>query len=307
MQVSNSNTQIRLFASEVRFKSIYQAAKFYVSLGFNVIPIRRLGNTPITEHGLLDASSHVAFIEKYFSRSTIQVTPQVNIATVSRPGSNLFTVDVDLHGDTNGMESWRTLTKSNAVPRTTAELTQRKGLHLDFLAPFAVRTKTGILPGIDIIGQAHYCIRAPSVREHGKYRLFYSPIAEAPHWLVDLIEKDKETKREHPAIFNYKPTGEIDTQRAIAKMLPYWSKAPSGRSYRFRMAAAISGHLLRKGCKTDDVKYIISELGRLSGHADHSRVVDYTLTKLEGRDARNLATGEPTLYALMEEIKNVRT
>ncbi len=295
LKFSNSNVS---YTSEVRFISMYQTAKFWISLGFSVIPIRRLSNTPATPHGLLDATNQEAFIEKYFSRSTIRGIPDVNIATVPLVGSKLFTIDVDLHGDTNGVKSWRSLTENKCVPRTNIELTQRKGLHLDFIAPFVVRSMTGILPGIDILGQAHYCIRTPSVREYGQYRLFQAPIADAPEWLVELLDKGRNNGPAEPVLFDYQPTGEVDTDTIIATLLPYWSKAPVGHSYRYRMAAALSGYLLRKNAPVKDVKRIIFELGRLSGHKDHSKVVDYTVGHLE----HGYAVGGQTLLVIMEEL-----
>lgn len=293
------------FGSEVRFYSSLQAALYWRSKPFDIIPIKRFGNTPATPHGLKDATSDLNTIREWFSNTPINGIPRINIATVPLEGSSIFDVDIDLH-DSNGFNEWRKLTKNKKVPRTLTELTQSGGLHLTFMGEYPVKSKVGILDGIDIIGQKHYAIRSPSVREKGAYHVFDWKIANAPSWLLELLETEKPTKpaKTPVTIPIYNGSNVIEPEKVISALENVWGKAPSGHSYRANMALALSGYLLRKDVPANDVKWIISELGRRTGHADHSRVVDYTLNKLLSGSER--VTGATTLEEIIEEVKSCR-
>ncbi|MCL5667460.1 MAG: bifunctional DNA primase/polymerase [Candidatus Thermoplasmatota archaeon] len=288
------------FTTEVHFCSLFQAAMYWRSKGFDIIPIKRLGNTPATLHGLKDATSDMKTIREWFSNTPIKGIPSVNIATVPMEGSSIFDIDIDRH-NFDGIRSWRELTQGKSVPRTLTELTQSGGLHLTFMGESPIKSKVGVLDGIDIIGQKHYAIRAPSVREKGAYHVFDWKISPAPSWLVELLESEKGVKVTNHPLVNYNGSNVVEAEKIVSALKYVWGKAPSGHSYRANMAMALAGYLLRKNVPTDDVKWIISELGRRTGHADHSRVVDYTLNKLiSGADR---VTGAPTLEEIIEEVE----
>ncbi len=289
------------FTTEVHFYSLFQAAMYWRSKGFDVIPIKRLGNTPATPHGLKDATSDPKVTRGWFPNTPIKDIPQVNLATVPIEGSSIFDIDIDMHGS-NGIKSWREITRGKPVPRTLTELTQSGGLHLSFLGESPVRSKVGVLDGIDIIGQKHYAIRAPSVREKGAYHVFDWKIARAPSWLLEFIETEKDVKKDASgSAIHYSGTRVVEVEQIISALENVWQKAPSGHSYRANMAMALAGYLLRKNVPADDVKWIISELGRRTGHADHSRVVDYTLNKLVSGFEN--VTGATTLDKIVEEVQ----
>lgn len=288
------------FTNEVRFRSVYQAAMYWISKGYEVIPIKPYGNTPTTPHGLNDSTSDINQIRAWFSNEPIYGVPHLNIATVPKEGSPLFDVDIDMH-NSNGYEEWRKLTKGKKVPRTLTELTQSGGLHLSFMGESPIKSKVGIVDGIDIIGQKHYLIRAPSVRNRGAYHLFDGEIANAPAWLLEFIEPDTNTKESmSKTATRYSGTSNVMAEEIVASLESYWGKAPSGHSFRANMAMALAGFLLRKNVSVDDVKWIIAELGRRTGHADHSRVVDYTLNKLVSGSDR--VTGATTLDKIVREV-----
>ena len=300
--ISKAHKNLRVshpFPTEVRFYSSLQAALYWARKGYDIIPIKRMGSTPTTLHGLNDATSDINQLKKWFPSTPIQGIPSVNIATVPLEGSPLFDVDIDMH-DSNGFRSWRRLTKGKIVPRTLTELTQSGGLHLTFMGESPVKSKVGILDGIDIIGQKHYAIRAPSVREKGAYHVFDWKIANAPSWLLELLDRE-ETKTTPKLAMNYNGSHAIEVEKVVSALQDIWAKAPSGHSYRANMALALSGYLLRKNVPADDVRWIISELGRRTGHADHSRVVDYTLNKLLSGSGR--VTGATTLEEIIQEVQ----
>jgi hypothetical protein len=289
------------FSIEVRFYSLFQAAMYWRSKGFNIVPIKRLGRSPTTLHGLNDATSDLESLKKWFPNRPIHGVPPINIATVPMEGSSLFDVDIDMHGS-DGIRSWRKLSAGKRVPRTLTELTQSGGLHLTFMGESPVKSKVGILDGIDIIGQKHYAIRAPSVREKGAYHVFDWKIANAPSWLLEWLEPEKDVERDTKNVkISYNGSNTVESEKIISALENVWGKAPSGHSYRANMAMALAGYLLRKNLPADDVKFIISELGRRTGHADHSRVVDYTLNKLISGSGK--VTGATTLDRIIEEVQ----
>ena len=291
----------RSFLTEVHFVSLFQSALYWVGKGYNVIPIKRFGSTPATPNGLNDATSDISKIKKWVPSTPINGIPQVNIATVPREGSPRFDLDIDKHA-LNGVEQWGKLTTGKEVPRTLTELTQSGGLHLSLLGESPVKSRVGILDGIDIIGQKHYAIRAPSVREKGAYHVFDWKIAKAPAWLLELLETESTAQAAPKTAIRYSGSNAVESEKVISALEYVWGKAPSGHSYRANMALALSGYLLRKDVPANDVKWIISELGRRTGHADHSRVVDYTLNKLISGSER--VTGATTLEEIIEEVKN---
>ena len=283
---------------EVHFVSLYQAAVFWISKGYDVMPIKQYDSIPATKRGFKDAHSDLSKIEEWFPKEKIRQIPIVNIATVPMEGSSLFDMDIDRHNN-DGIATWRELTKGKHVPKTLTEFTQSGGLHLSFLAESPVLSKTGILPGIDIIGQKHYAIRSPSIRKKGRYHVFDCKIANAPDWILDLLEKEPEKKKSQPSKYAFKGDSSVNSEYEINAMIEIWQSAPSGKSYRFKLAAALSGYLLRKNVAPDTIKYIISELGKRTEHADHSRVVDYAIKRLEnGLEV----SGGTTLNELQEEI-----
>ncbi len=289
------------FTTEVHFYSLFQAAMYWRSKGFDIIPIKRLGNTPATLHGLKDATSDMKTIREWFPNTPINGIPSVNIATVPMEGSSIFDIDIDMH-DSNGIQSWRKLTKGKLVPRTLTELTQSGGLHLSFLGESPVRSKVGIVEGVDVIGQRHYAIRAPSIREKGAYHVFDWKIANAPAWLLEFLETETKTRMSvSKPLVEYSGSSKVDVEEIVKALETYWGKAPSGHSYRANMAMALAGYLLRKDVPAGDVKWIISELGRRTGHADHSKVVDYTLNKLLSGSEK--VTGATTLDKIVEEVQ----
>ena len=303
-QVANSKQEFKSITNQVSFVSLLQAALYWVGKGYNVMPIKRLGSTPATPNGLKDATSDISKIKKWFSSTPIKGIPHLNIATVPREGSPHFDVDIDRH-NTNGFEQWRKLTRGKKVPRTLTELTQSGGLHLTFDGEVPVKSRVGILDGIDIIGQKHYAIRAPSVREKGAYHVFDWKIAKAPVWLLEMLETESTAQATPKAAIHYSGSNAVEAERIISALENVWGKAPPGHSYRANMAMALAGYLLRKDVPADDVKWIISELGRRTGHADHSRVVDYTLNKLITGSDR--VTGAITLEKIVQEVESCLT
>ena len=293
------------FRSEVHFTSLFQAAAYWVRKGYEVFPIRQFGNSPITKNGFKDATSEPSVYGEWFSKEKYKQIPFVNIATVPMESSSIFDVDVDMHGKENGLESWRNLTRNKHIPRTLTELTQSGGLHMAFMADMPVKSRVGILPGVDIIGQRHYAIRAPSVREKGSYHVFDWKIANAPAWLLELIEEEKQPNVKGAIALEYKGDGKVDHEAVIVSLYDVWKSGPSGHSYRANMAMSLAGFLLRKNISADSVKFIISELGRRTGHADHSRVVDYTLDKLVSGSSR--VTGATRMSEIIAEVKSCLT
>ena len=69
---------------------IVEAAYYYASLGFPVFPLKPKGKTPLTTHGLKDASTDPGVIQKWWSKY-----PTANVGIVTGPESGLAVLDID--------------------------------------------------------------------------------------------------------------------------------------------------------------------------------------------------------------------
>ena len=112
-------------------------------------------------------------------------------------------VDIDpRHG---GRISWDTLLTAHAgIPDTWQDMTGGGGTHVFFRYPnFAVKTCSGILPGVDIRGDGGQVVAPPSVHPetHKLYEwdgldpITKQPLAEAPQWLLDILAPKAEGAR----------------------------------------------------------------------------------------------------------------
>lgn len=159
----------------------------YAKHGFSIIPIgsnkkpliKFADKNPLTE-------SEIKRIWERF--------PLANIALKT---DKFFVIDVDRHGEADGMESIKALKHDEWFKNTLAEKTAHDGFHFFFAKPndFEIKQNIGFLPGVDL--KAHknnYVVVAPSELNGKKYQwLNNNPIRPAPAGLLELI-KEKQTE-----------------------------------------------------------------------------------------------------------------
>ena len=160
--------------------SLPSMAASYASHGWPVFPLHSPSNGPTgcdcrrtcgknaakhprTAHGLLDASTDLAIVTRWW-----ETWPSANIGIATGAVSGLVVLDVDVRA--NGDASLCTLTDEyGQLPDTATVLTGGGGLHYYFSHPGEiVRNSAGKLgAGLDIRGDGGYVVAPPSVHRSG--------------------------------------------------------------------------------------------------------------------------------------------
>jgi hypothetical protein len=160
-----------------------KAAPFLAANGVPVFPVREAGKTPITRHGLLDATTDATKVERWWNR-----WPMANIAMPTGPTSGFDVVDVDVRDTGSGHESFhRAATRLRAEDWALRVLTPSGGTHFYYPSekgqPNWVSGKTRI----DFRGAGGYIILPPSVGtcEHDLRRLYTLVEVQAGANLID--------------------------------------------------------------------------------------------------------------------------
>ncbi|MEW6198071.1 MAG: bifunctional DNA primase/polymerase [Planctomycetota bacterium] len=164
------------------------AALWYAELGYPVFPCAPGRKTPLTEHGLLEASADTERITAWWTQH-----PDANIAVRT---DGLVVIDIDGEGN-----AWLTgepakLADLEAAPLS---LTPRGGRHYFFRQPGgrAWRNTAGRLaPRVDTRANGGYVLVAPSVVEgkpyswQAEHELSMPPqrLPEPPAWLIEHLE-----------------------------------------------------------------------------------------------------------------------
>lgn len=184
-------------------------ALFYASLGWKVFPVhsvdagafctcgdqgcRHVAKHPRTVNGLKDASDDEALIRAWWER-----WPDANIGVRTGEESGIWVLDVDLKN--GGDVTYQELATDHQAVEGVRQITGSGGWHLvfawDHAAPPA-RTRTSVLPGVDVRGAGGYVVVPPSLHETGnRYRWAEdsSPdeadVKPAPSWLLELACAD---------------------------------------------------------------------------------------------------------------------
>jgi len=137
----------------------------------------------------IDSDQLVMWFDEYgmFSKHNIGiVTGEIS--------GNVFVVDVDLGAGKLGQESLEELQlRFDDFPLTLEAKTGSGGRHYFFRAPQGVRiiTDKNVLgPGVDVRGEGGFVVAAPSKHvSGGVYECDFDEIADAPPWLIDLVQE----------------------------------------------------------------------------------------------------------------------
>jgi hypothetical protein len=135
-------------------------------------------------HGVLDATTDVDTIRRWWLRSTVGANIGVRLP------ENVVVIDVDPR---NGGASSQQILESyyGPLPETLSVLSGRGdgGTHRYYRRPLGRLTSRYLGDGIDVKTSAGYVVAPPSIHpDSGRpYRWIDAPIAEPPAWLVDLI------------------------------------------------------------------------------------------------------------------------
>ena len=161
----------------------------YAKKGWMAIPVEPMGKRPLIKDWPTKASNDEGIIDQWFLE-----WPDANIGVVTGAISGIFVLDIDPRN--NGQETLEKLEQQHGrLPETLTSNTGGGGQHRLFKYPEGIKIKSTKIPdGIDVQSDGKFIVLPPSIHSSGnKYEWVddTTPIAEAPEWLVDLINKPK--------------------------------------------------------------------------------------------------------------------
>jgi len=173
--------------------TLLDAAIEYARLGWQVFPCHPVGHHPLVKRGFYEATAEANMIKSWWTR-----WPDAAIGLRTGQESGMFAIDIDpRHGGDISLELLET--EHGPLPETVESQTGGGGRHLLFAWPGRpVPCSVGkIGRGIDTRGDGGYIIAPPSDHESGRQYCWMfgqepgeRPMAEAPNWLLEMIEQD---------------------------------------------------------------------------------------------------------------------
>jgi len=137
-------------------------AETYAKNGWYVFPVKPRDKTPLTSHGLKDASNNIGVVRQWWAK-----WPEANIG-LNCGKSGMVVVDLDKRGEYDGLQEWDNI---GVKVSTSTSLTGGGGRHMMFKAPAGVSIKNSagkLAPGIDIRAEGGYVVLPPSIHPSGK-------------------------------------------------------------------------------------------------------------------------------------------
>jgi putative DNA primase/helicase len=228
------------------------AAVAYGRRGWRVFPLKPTSKTPLTPHGLKDATTDEATIRGWWRR-----WPTANIGFAA--GGGVVIVDIDDLG------SWTDLLEDvNAPAPNTCCVETSRGVQLYFRTDAPIRNSAGKLrPGIDVrAAVATASCRRASTRRGHVYRWSKNGAPdELPEWLHDLLTAEPSRS----------------TPRVAERSAPASADTPYGRAAVEAETAIVAAAL--EGTRNDRLNTAALELGQLvaGGELDEHDVRTYLL------------------------------
>ena len=203
--------------------SMLDAALRYARLGLAVTPLVPREKKPIFMNWPETATSDPAVVARWWKQ-----TPDANIGIATGRKSGCFVFDVDPKH--KGDETFEDLVhKHGRFPDTWQQITGSGGVHMFFRYPnFSVRNAVGLFPGIDIRGDGGQAVVPPSIHPDtgkayewdGLKEIEQVALAEAPLWLLEVLESKGHNKSPHlPVAEKIKHGVQHYTLLALAGML----------------------------------------------------------------------------------------
>ena len=163
----------------------------YQKMGYSVIPISKNGKTPLI------AFADRPKLTENDIRRIWRDNPDANIALRT---DTFFVIDVDMHGDVDGLKNLRNWEHARLIPKTLQATTPSGGRHIylkkDPKRP--ISQNIGMIEGVDIKAHVNnYILVPPSNNSKGYYEwdVVQSPkdgsIADAPVELIEVLQAMK--------------------------------------------------------------------------------------------------------------------
>lgn len=184
--------------------SVLTYALWYASRGWRVLPVCTVlegrcscrqgsGCTKPGKHPHVRAWQDVATTDEKVISNWWRHWPTANVAVATGQKSGVFVVDVD--GEA-GQATLSSLKQDHGWVPKTASVRTGNGLHLYFSSPQEpVKSRTGIMPGLDVRGEGGYVVAPPSLHVRGSAYTWQSDdaVEDAPEWLIDLVNGGSRT------------------------------------------------------------------------------------------------------------------
>lgn len=197
-----------------------------VEQGWAVFPLVPNTKRPLTPNGFKNASKSAEAVKKWWAEH-----PNANIGLATGEASGIVVVDVDIKNGAKGRESLASL---KGMSPTLTVTTPSGGWHLYFLCPpGGIRSRNGMLPGIDFKGSGGYVVGPGSVIDGKAYEYIDAEahISALPAIVTEVVGR---TNGSHPMPAS--PAGEI---------------IPEGA--RNAALASIAGTMRRRGLDVDRI------------------------------------------------------
>jgi putative DNA primase/helicase len=170
---------------------------------------RNIGKHPRIGGGFTNATTDEAQIREWWAK-----WPNANIGVPTGEVSGTVVIDEDpRHGGDHTLSELEA--KHGRLPETVMQLTGGGGRHHCFAHPGGyIKSRNGVLPGIDIKADRGYIVVEPSLHESGNRYVFELSslpgeveLAEMPVWVLDLVTEPKQPKSGTRPV----PTGDVVT------------------------------------------------------------------------------------------------
>jgi putative DNA primase/helicase len=176
-------------------ENMLHAALAYARRGWPVFPCQPRNKKPLTEHGLLDATTDEAIIRAWWERC-----PTANVAIATGERSGFIVIDIDRrkggHLTVEALE--------HELPETVESLTS-DGKHLLYASPgVKVRNDNAgklLGAGVDLKGDGGYILAPPSIHPDGptyEFEATHGPddieIAPLPAWILEKLRAHAQPK-----------------------------------------------------------------------------------------------------------------
>lgn len=133
----------------------------YAELGWKIFPLVPGQKTPITSHGVKDATLTESVIREWWAK-----WPDANIAVACGQESGIYVIDVDIDVE-KGINGFKSLEEFQPLLGTVFQRTPRGGCHAFYQTDDPPANKNNFRLGIDIRGDGYYVVLTPSIHPNG--------------------------------------------------------------------------------------------------------------------------------------------